>query len=137
LKKKVPPERLTVCQNGATYTVGGVGIQAIKGKHIGPITLYHLSMGNIAIFHGGDSAYVTLKAYPAHLAFIPVGDPSPTCSPTMACKMALDVAPQVVVAMHGSPSQYESFTAKMAAELPETRVIIPTRSQFQSVSISQ
>ncbi len=105
-----------------------------KGKHIGPIYLYHIKIGDIRIFHGGDSSYVSLKKFPSDVAFVPTGEPSPTCSPKKAFKMARDMKPQVAVAIHGSPSQHMKFKKKMEADLAATSVIIP--NYFEPVTIT-
>ena len=134
LKKHIPKEKLTVSSKKGHYVLDGIEVTAIKGKHIGPIYLYHIKIGDIRIFHGGDSSYVSLKKFPSDVAFVPTGEPSPTCSPKKAFKMARDMKPQVAVAIHGSPSQHMKFKKKMEAELAATSVIIP--NYFEPVTIT-
>jgi L-ascorbate metabolism protein UlaG (beta-lactamase superfamily) len=107
----------------------------VRGTHVGPILLYHIQIGSIGLFHGGDSAYVPLKNLKAGLAFLPAGDPSPTASPDDALKMALDLKPAVIVAMHGSDSQYKQLTAKAKAALPEASVVIPQPMKLKVVKV--
>ena len=134
LKKIIPKEKLTVSSKKGHYVLEGIEVTAIKGKHIGPIYLYHIKIGDIRIFHGGDSSYVSLKKFPSDVAFVPTGQPSPTCSPKKAFKMARDMKPQVAVAIHGSPSQNEKFKKKMESDLAATSVVIP--NYFEPVTIT-
>jgi len=134
LKKQIPKEKLTVSSKNGHYVFDGIEVTAIKGKHIGPIYLYHIKIGDIRIFHGGDSSYVSLKKFPSDVAFVPTGEPSPTCSPKKAFKMARDMKPQVAVAIHGLPSQHMKFKKMMEADLAATSVIIP--NYFEPVTIT-
>ena len=134
LKKIIPKEKLTVSSKQGHYEFDGIEVTAIKGKHIGHIYLYHLVIGDIRIFHGGDSSYISLVDYPSDVAFVPTGDPSPTCSPKKAFKMVRDVKPQVAVAMHGSPSQHKKFKKKIEADLAATAVVIP--NYFEPVTLA-
>ncbi len=127
LKREIPSEKITVSSHKGRHTLNGIDVTVIKGKHIGPIYLYHINIADMRIFHGGDSSYIALSDYPADVAFVPTGDPSPTCSPQKAFKMVLDTKPQVAVAIHGSSHQNTTFKAKMNEGLPDTDVIVPVR----------
>lgn len=114
----IPADKVLSATSGRTFTVGGVKVRGLAGRHVGPITLFYVRLGGIAIFHGGDSAYVPISECPSRLAFLPAGTPSPTASPAHALKMALDVKPKVVVLMHGQDGEYAEFKAMAAKELP-------------------
>ncbi len=137
LKKEIPKNKLTVSKKKGHYVFDGIEVTAIKGKHIGPIYLYHIKIGEIGIFHGGDSSYVSLKKYPSDVAFVPTGEPSPTCSPKKAFKMARDMKPQVAVAIHGSPVQKEKFEKRMKADLAATSVIIPNYGEPVTITLQK
>jgi len=131
----IPADKIISLTAGQSQTIGGLMITPVRGTHVGPILLYHIQAGSIGIFHGGDSAYVPLKNLKAGLAFLPAGDPSPTASPEDALKMALDLRPAVVVAMHGSDSQYKQLAAKLKAALPDASVIIPQTMKVNVVKV--
>jgi L-ascorbate metabolism protein UlaG (beta-lactamase superfamily) len=124
LKGKIPADKLTSAESGKTYTFGGITVAAIQGIHLGPIMLYHARMGDLAIFHGGDSAYVPLTEYPSDIAFLPTGRGSPTASPEKAFRMASDLKPQVAIAMHGSEKQKQQFQQKVKEGMHNTTVLI-------------
>jgi L-ascorbate metabolism protein UlaG (beta-lactamase superfamily) len=131
----IPREKIISLTPGRTQSAGEFKITPIRGKHVGPIILFHIQAGNIGIFHGGDSAYVPLKNFKAGLAFLPAGDPSPTASPDDALQMALDLKPVVIVTMHGSDSQYQQMTAKVKNALPSASVLIPQTMKLNVVKI--
>lgn len=114
----VPADKILIAAHGQTLTVGAAKVKGIAGRHVGPITLFHIKLGTVSIFHGGDSAYVPVADCPAQLAFLPVGRPSPTASPAYALKMALDVKPKTAVLMHGQDEEYAEFKKLAAKELP-------------------
>jgi L-ascorbate metabolism protein UlaG (beta-lactamase superfamily) len=125
LQGEIPLNKLISALPGITYTVDEITINAIKGVHVGPISLYQIQIGGISIFHGGDSDYVPIKDYPSDLAFLPTGDPSPTASPQGAFNMASDLNPSVIVAIHGSMGQSKEFEQNIKEKMPHTIVIIP------------
>lgn len=125
LKGKIPSNKLTSATPGKTYTFSDITINAVQGIHRGPIILYQIKLGGVSIFHGGDSGYVPVKDYPSDLAFLPTGNPSPTASPENAFKMASELKPSVVVAIHGSADQSKEFEGKVKKGMPSTTVIIP------------
>jgi L-ascorbate metabolism protein UlaG (beta-lactamase superfamily) len=121
----VPGEKIIAAVPGRPIKAGGAVIQCVIGKHVGPIVLFHVQLGRVSIFHGGDSAYVPLAPFAARIAFLPTGNPSPTASPADALKMALDVKPRVVVLMHGEESEHAEFERLAASRLPGVSVEIP------------
>lgn len=137
LKESVPSDKLTSAAPGETFTFGEITVSAIKGIHVGPINLYHIKIGGISIFHGGDSGYVSLKDYPADVAFLPTGMPSPSASPQKAFKMALDLKPSVVVAMHGSASQSRELEGKVKEIMPNTIVMIPEAFTIKVITLNR
>jgi L-ascorbate metabolism protein UlaG (beta-lactamase superfamily) len=131
----VPAEKIISLTAGLSQTFGEFKVTAVRGRHVGPIILFHIQAGNIGIFHGGDSAYVPLKNLKAGLAFLPAGDPSPTASPDDALKMALDLQPTVIVGVHGSDRQYQQLVAKAKTALPNASVIIPQTMKVNVVKV--
>jgi L-ascorbate metabolism protein UlaG (beta-lactamase superfamily) len=131
----IPADKIISLTAGRSQTIGGLAITPVRGTHVGPILLYHIQAGDIGIFHGGDSAYVPLKGLRAGLAFLPAGDPSPTASPEDALKMALDLRPAVIVAMHGSDAQYQQLAAKVKASLPAASLIIPQAKKLNVIKV--
>jgi len=129
----IPAGKIIDFGSGRPQTLGAWTITPVRGLHVGPILLYKLEAGGIGIFHGGDSAYVPLKNFGAGLAFLPAGDPSPTASPADALRMAQDLKPRVVVAIHGSEAQYGGIKKKIKSALPGTEVIIPETMKVYTV----
>lgn len=132
---KIPADKIIALAPGRSQAVGPFTITAVRGKHVGPIILFHIQANGIGIFHGGDSAYVPLKNLKAGLAFVPAGEPSPTASPEDALKMAQELGASVLVTMHGSDSQYRQLTAKVKSALPAASVIIPQKLKLNVVKI--
>jgi L-ascorbate metabolism protein UlaG (beta-lactamase superfamily) len=124
LKGKIPENKLTKAESGKTYTFGDVTSTAVVGIHRGPIMLYQIKLDGVVLFHAGDSGYVTLKDYPSDVALLPTGRMSPTASPENAYKMAFDLKPSWVVAMHGSAKQHQQFASKVKSGLPQATVLI-------------
>jgi L-ascorbate metabolism protein UlaG (beta-lactamase superfamily) len=120
--RTIPVDKVLSATSGRTFAAGGAKVRGVAGRHVGPITLFHVKLGEIAIFHGGDSAYVPVSECPSRLAFLPAGAPSPTASPADALKMARDVKPKAIVLIHGQEGQYEEFKALAAKELPGVAV---------------
>lgn len=135
LAKEIPEDKLIVAAPGESFTAGDIRIDAIKGEHIGPITLFRITIDGISVFHGGDSAYVPLKALASHLAFVPAGYPSPTCKPEYAFQMTADLAPLVAVPMHGRDSELQVFKQLVDEKLPGTSVVIAPPHTIQKISI--
>ena len=131
----IPAGKIISLTPGRSRSIGELVITPVRGKHVGPIILFHIQAGSIGVFHGGDSAHVPLKNLKAGLAFLPAGDPSPTASPDDALKMALDLRPKIIVAMHGSDSQYQQLTAKLKTALPAASLIIPQTMKVNVVKV--
>ena len=124
LKGKVPADKLIAATPGKAYTFNEISVNTVQGIHRGPINLYQIKIGELSMFHAGDSGYVQVKDYPSDFAFLPTGSPSPTASPEYALKMAMELKPSVAVAIHGSADQSKEFEAKMKEKMPKTSVII-------------
>jgi L-ascorbate metabolism protein UlaG (beta-lactamase superfamily) len=118
----VPADKLLSATHGKVLTAGAAKVRGVAGRHVGAITLFHVKMGQVTVFHGGDSAHVPVADCPARIAFLPAGSPSPTASPEYALKMALDVKPKIVVLMHGQADQYDEFKKLAAKGLPGVAV---------------
>jgi L-ascorbate metabolism protein UlaG (beta-lactamase superfamily) len=131
----IPADKVVDMTPGKSQTIGELVITPIRGTHVGPIILFHIQAGEIGIFHGGDSGYVPLKGFKTKLAFLPAGSPSPTASPDYALKMALDLKPAVIVAMHGSDSQYGQLAARIKNALPAASVIVPQTMKVNVVKV--
>jgi len=131
----IPAGKIISLTPGRAQTIGGLVITPVRGTHVGPILLYHIQAGGLGIFHGGDSGYVPLKNLKAGLAFLPAGDPSPTASPDDALKMALDLRPTFIVAMHGSDSQYQQLTSKIKTALPAASVLVPQPMKVNVIKV--
>jgi L-ascorbate metabolism protein UlaG (beta-lactamase superfamily) len=136
MRDHVPPGVLKAATPGEHLTIEGVEIAPIAGIHPSPIVMFHVKCDGLGVFHGADSGYVSLGDYAADVAFIPAGDPSPSCSPENALKMACDVRPQVAVAMHGDQGQLQEFRRLIERELPGTRVVTPEPCELVRVSLS-
>lgn len=137
LKGKIPDEKLASAESGKTYSFGDVTVSAVEGIHRGPIMLYQIKMGGIAVFHGGDSGYVNLKDYHSQVAIVPVGRMSPTATPENAFKMVADVKPDIAIAMHGSDKQKREFEQKVKEATPQTAVLIMPPFTGKTLSLPQ
>ena len=135
LKGDIPDKKMITTASGKSFATGRIKIDALEGKHLGPIMLFRVTINDIKIFHGGDSAYVSLQTMASHLAFVPTGSPSPTCNPEYAYQMAADVKPQIAVPMHGRDDQQIEFEQLMQAKMPDTKVIITKPYVSQKVII--
>lgn len=135
LRGKVPSDKLTAAESGKTYGIGGFDLAVVSGVHRGPINLYRVKMGESSVFHGGDSGYVPVKDYPADLAFLLTGSPSPTASPEDALRMTSDLKPKVAVAIHGSSAQNREFEKGVKGKMTSTTVIIPEPYEPKKVAL--
>ncbi len=135
LKDDIPKEKLITTASGKSYSTGNITIDTLEGKHLGPIMLFRVTINDIKIFQGGDSAYVSLQTMASHLAFVPTGSPSPTCNPEYAFQMVSDVKPQIAVPIHGFDDQNNEFKKLMDSNMPETKVIITKPYVIQKVPI--
>lgn len=125
LRRDIPEDKLFVVSPDKIFQQGNITVKAIRGSHVGPIMLYHITIGKTSIFHGGDSDYVPLSGLSADLAFLPTGDPSPTASPRAAFRMAGDLKPKIIVVIHGSASQHKELEKLVQEKMAGTKVIIP------------
>jgi L-ascorbate metabolism protein UlaG (beta-lactamase superfamily) len=131
LRGKIPENKLTLADVGKlnkTHTIEGFEVTCIKGTHPRSLTQFKVDLGDMRIFHPGDSGYMK-NSKRSDIAFLPTGMPSPTCSPDVAIAMAREVKPKVVVATHGTTKQMEQFRKLMERDLPKIRVIIPEESK--------
>ena len=135
LRGKITPSRLLSAGAGKTLNAGKLKLDLVEGQHIGPIQLIRIQASDIRIFHGADSGYVPLSAFPADVAFLPTGSPSPTASPEAAFRMASDLKPQAVVVFHGSAAQNAEFEKKVRAGLKETTVVIPEPGKMVKITL--
>lgn len=135
LRNAIPKNKLSVASVEELYKKDNISIKAIKGTHVGPILLYHISIGKITIFHGGDSDYVPLQGLKAEVAFLPAGEPSPTASPQAAFRMASELEPKVVVAIHGSQRQNKELENLIHQKWPDLKVIIPAPYSINRVKL--
>jgi len=131
----IPADKVISLTVGQSKTFGEFKVTPVRGTHVGPIILFHVQAGDIGIFHGGDSGHVPLRGFKVKLAFLPAGSPSPTASPDYALKMALDLKPAVIVAIHGSDSQYRQLTERVKTALPAASVIIPQPMKVNVIKI--
>ncbi len=134
-KDNIPKMKLIITVTGKSFSAGNITIDSLEGKHIGPIMLFRITINDIKIFHGGDSAYVSLQSMGSQLAFVPTGSPSPTCNPKNAFQMISDVNPKFAVAMHGIEDEHNEFKQLLDAKMPDTKVIITKPYFIQKVSI--
>ncbi|MBN2388688.1 MAG: MBL fold metallo-hydrolase [Anaerolineales bacterium] len=129
-------EGLHTARAGTPLMIAGCEITPVTGIHPRPITIFHVRMDGLRLFHGADSGPVPLGALRVEVAFLPVGDPSPSCSPRNALQMACDLQPHAVVAMHAAPKQLQEFRRLMKAELPDTIVLLPRPGELLRVALS-
>ncbi|MHA2273396.1 MAG: MBL fold metallo-hydrolase [Candidatus Hodarchaeales archaeon] len=135
LMSKVESNLLNAAIPEDTLTINDFGISAITGVHGRPITLFRVKWDGFSVFHGADSGYIPLTKYPADVAFLPTGTPSPTCSPENALKAALELKPKVAIAMHGIQSQLQKFSKLMEKEMPDTAVMLPKAGELLQISL--
>jgi len=135
LRGLIPPSRLRSPAAGKTLKVGKLKLDLVAGEHVGPILLTRIQAGDIRIFHGGDSGYVPLSDFPADVAILPTGSPSPTASPEAAFRMASDLKPQFVVPVHGSDAENAEFEKKVRHGLKETTVVIPEPGKMVKLTL--
>ena len=127
---------VTPVRPGKAISIGDMTLRGVAGIHPRPITLFHVDVPELRVFHGADSDHVPLSEFSADLAFVPVGAPSPSCSPESAVAMARDVGARVVVAVHGALEQLEAFRDLAAVELPGAKVLIPNTCEIVKTAIS-
>lgn len=138
LKNKVPEDRLTLGDPGRlsnTYKISDFKVDVIFGLHAGPLNIYRVKLGNLSVFHAGDSSYIRVSNFPSPIAFLPTGAPSHTCAPEVALAMALDLNPKIAVATHGTKEQMIKFKQLVERDLPETAVVIPRKFEAKKLTL--
>jgi L-ascorbate metabolism protein UlaG (beta-lactamase superfamily) len=110
-----------------TIVVDDMRITPITGRHSCPISLFHVVLPELTLFHGGDSGHVPLDHLSADLAFVPVGGPAPSCTPRSGAAIVRDLRPKIAVPMHGFASEKRALERLVRAETPDTRVVIARR----------
>ena len=118
---------LMATRPGEPIAIADMTVSPIQGIHVGPITLFHVAMPELTVFHGGDSNHVPLDQLKADLAFVPTGRPSPTCTPQSAVAMLRDLRPKVAIPMHAPKRQMREFKRLARSEVPDTRIVVPRR----------
>jgi len=131
----IPREKIHPATHETKMKIFEAWITGIKGKHVGPITLYQIQVDGIGIFHGGDSAHVNLTKHRADIAITPTGEPSPTANPIDAYKMVIDLKPKIAIAIHGSKTQHQQFKNLVEKDMPTTKIIIPTPGETITLTI--
>jgi L-ascorbate metabolism protein UlaG (beta-lactamase superfamily) len=135
MKGSVSPDLLISAAPDQAFTLKDMRISSVVGIHPRPITLFQVTVADIRIFHGADSGYVPLTKVPADIAFLPVGDPSPSCSPQSALQMAQDLQPEVAVAVHGNSRQEQKIAKLLQQEMRQTQVLIPKPCELVRVRL--
>jgi L-ascorbate metabolism protein UlaG (beta-lactamase superfamily) len=136
LKNILPSGTLFSMQSIDSIKIDKFNIKSVEGTHTRPITLFHVKWDNWSVFHGGDSGYVSLDNYKAEIAFLPTHTQARTLSHENALKMALDLQPEVVVAIHGSVRQMLKFKKLMDQSLPKIKVIIPKVNDSTKITLN-
>jgi len=121
----IPLDHLIPVRPSGPVRVGTYAVCGVTGIHPRPITLFHLTSPDVRLFHGGDSDSVPLDHLEADIAIVPVGTPSPSCTPHSAVAMLRDVGANVAIPVHGSKGQVGSFESIVAESLPDVHVIAP------------
>jgi L-ascorbate metabolism protein UlaG (beta-lactamase superfamily) len=137
LRDNLPQDKLTVGDSGTLatmYDVEGYEVVALRGIHVGPISQYLINLGEIRIFHGGDSGYWRHDEQSADIAFVPTGT-ARTCAPGVALATVNDLQPKVVVGMHGNNLLMRQFKALLENVSSDIVIIIPKRFELNKVLI--
>ncbi len=129
LSGKIPEDKLITIESNEQKTISEITVEAFEAEH--PTTtplVYVIELDGFRIFHGSDSGFVDgLENIESgvHVAFVPVGDPSPTASPQVALEMTKATNPYVVIPMHGNPQQMQEFSNLVEGSDLQTTVTIP------------
>ncbi|MFX0182309.1 MAG: MBL fold metallo-hydrolase [Candidatus Hodarchaeota archaeon] len=127
---------LNIAKPGETLSINGFEVDTAVGVHPRPISIFRVKWADFSIFHGADSGPVSLKNYHADVAFLPTGTPSPTCSPENALKMALDIKPKVIVAMHGTVKQMTKLKSIAEKRIPDVKIILPQQNEVMKIDLT-
>lgn len=133
--KFAPREKIYVGEPGKRVNIDHLVVSPVRGRHVGPITLYHVRLKRLSIFHGADSAYVNLKDLPADIALLPTGEPSPTASPEDSLEMARDLKPKIVAVFHGSEYQHGRLREILMKDMPQVRFIALEKRKISKLTI--
>jgi L-ascorbate metabolism protein UlaG (beta-lactamase superfamily) len=138
LEGRIPSDKLLVGEPGkkrqTKFKINNIDVTAIMGVHPRPITVYKIVWDGPSIFHGGDSGYMQVGSQKVDVAFLPVGLPSPTCTPEIALAMTKWLKPKIVIPMHGKAKQMTEFAKLVGEARPRTKVVIP--EPFEPVLLS-
>jgi L-ascorbate metabolism protein UlaG (beta-lactamase superfamily) len=138
LTENISSDKLLQILPDEEITFSGFNIHAIPAEH--PVenpVLYIIDFDGFRIFHGSDSAFVqelTKIEKSVDVALVPVGDPSPTASPTDAFEMSKALQTSVAIPMHGTPTQMQNFANMIQESGLQTIVIIPKPLEVISLS---
>lgn len=128
LRRRRRGEGFLKIKDGEMLKLGGMTVHALKAVHPGyhPLVLL-LEIGNFSLFHGGATGFSrSFQAFsPVDLAFIPVGYPSPTSTPSEALRIAKVLAPRVAVPIHGTDEERREFSEKIKKAKLNLEVISP------------
>ena len=132
LRKRIPadkvfsgPEVFQKVRDGIKFKIDGIRVELHRGVHPRQLAQFRLSIGGLKVFHAADSGYWPVGMDKVDVAFLPTGNPSPTCHPAVALAMAMDMNPTFAVAVHGEDEQHQKFKELVAHELPDTTSVIP------------
>jgi L-ascorbate metabolism protein UlaG (beta-lactamase superfamily) len=141
LRSRIPPESVLSgpevfqgVRDGPKFNLDGIKVELHRGVHPRPIIQYRVKIGRLRVFHAADSGYWPVGKKKVDVAFLPTGDPSPTCAPGVALAMAMDMKPTFAVAVHGEDHQHRKFKELVERELPETTVVIPRVNELQIIN---
>jgi len=125
----------TAAHPGEAIRIGEITLAPIAGIHPRPITLFHIRTPSLNVFHGADSGHVPLADYRADLAIVPVGTPSPSCSPQDAVAMIEDLGATAAIAVHGSEKDLAGFRRLAARRIPDVRICTPHAGELATLSV--
>jgi len=131
----ISKREVIVAQAGKSIRIGQITLSPIAGIHPRPITLFHIEMPTVSVFHGADSGHVPLDRYHADLAIVPVGTPSPSCSPESAVAMIRDLGATAAIAVHGSEEDMHAFRELASQKIPEVEPCIPRAGELMVLSV--
>ena len=137
LRKRIPkdkvfsgPEVFQKVRDGIKFKIDGIRVELHRGVHPRQLAQVRLSIGGLKVFHAADSGYWPVGMDKVDVAFLPTGNPSPTCHPAVALAMAMDMNPTFAVTVHGEDEQHQKFKDLAAHELPDTTVVIPSINEL-------
>jgi len=132
---EIDESEVIVARAGVEIRIGEIRLTPVIGIHPRPITLLHIQTPSLNVFHGADSGYVPLSDFHADLAIVPVGTPSPSCSPSSAVAMIRDLGATVAVAVHGSEKDLSAFQKLAGRQIPDVQICTPNAGEMITLSI--